>query len=126
MASNAINSTLNNLGTAIEDFFKGNKAEPIITKKTLQDGGGQTCLEKYGIRLRAEHLEQNEWRKDIVYSRPLVLEEYNIQSEFFVDSKDATVEEQRINYEIDVKKSALKDYKNKQKRSDEEVNKNTK
>lgn len=59
---------------------------------TKNGGGG------YDIRLRAEHIEQNDWREnDIEYSKPLIDAEYMIQTEFKVGSTDETVEEQYSN-----------------------------
>jgi hypothetical protein len=47
---------------------------------TKNGGGG------YDIRLRAEHIEQNDWREnDIEYSKPLIDAEYMIQTEFKID-----------------------------------------
>jgi hypothetical protein len=91
--------TINKVADSIEELFsRGNVTPPIVTELSLRNGGKQTCLEKYGIRLRAEHIEQNTWRKnDIEYSKPLIDAEYMIQTEFKVGSTDETVEEQYSN-----------------------------
>jgi len=91
-----LEKTINKVADTVEELFNRRSATPpIVTELSLRNGGKQTCLEKYGIRLRAEHIEQNTWRKnDIEYSKPLIDAEYMIQTEFKVGSTDATVEEQ--------------------------------
>ena len=37
---------------------------------------GQTCLEKYGIEERQEHLQRNWYTKDYYYDKPLIDSEY--------------------------------------------------
>lgn len=96
MAS-AIDKTLNRVGNAvgdaIESIFSG-KRETVISGEKV--GNKQTCLEHIGMRLRAEHIEQNLWRRnDVEYSKPLIDAEYNIQTEFKVTSTDDIVEEQK-------------------------------
>ena len=55
---------------------------------TLNGGGG------IDVRMRTYHLRQNTWRgNDIEYSRPLVLAEYDIQTEFKISSAAERVEE---------------------------------
>jgi hypothetical protein len=55
---------------------------------TLNGGGG------IDVRMRAEHMRQNTWRKDdIEYSRPLVLAEYDIQTEFKINTMEEKVQE---------------------------------
>lgn len=84
MAQNPIEKTLNQIGNVIEDLFGGSK-EPTVTNSYKTTG--QTCLEESGMRLRALHLKQNTWRRnDIEYSRPLVLAEYDIQTEFKIST----------------------------------------
>ena len=51
------------------------------------NGGGA-----YDVRLREEHLEQNVWKKDVIeYTKPLVLAEYQVQTEFKVGTYDEKV-----------------------------------
>ena len=123
-----IERTLSNVAGAIEELFNGGKVTPpIVTELSLKNGGNQTCLEKYGIRLRAEHIEQNMWRKnDIEYSKPLIDAEYMIQTEFKVGSTDETVEEQHSNTvkrEEESKAKAAKKAEKKRKKKEEKLKK---
>jgi hypothetical protein len=120
--------TINKVADSIEELFnRGNVTPPIVTELSLRNGGKQTCLEKYGIRLRAEHIEQNTWRKnDIEYSKPLIDAEYMIQTEFKVGSTDETVEEQYSNTvkrEEESKAKATKKVENKKKEREEKIDK---
>ena len=55
------------------------------------NGGGA-----YDVRLRTEHLEQNVWKKDVIeYTKPLVLAEYQIQTEFKISTHDEDVKEKQ-------------------------------
>ena len=108
MALTPIERTADKLGTALENFF--NRNTQSSTSNTYVSTG-QTCLEKAGMEARKTHLMRNEWRKDLVYSKPLVLEEYMIQTEFLIDTTNVTVEEQRENI---TKKSANKKSKKSQ------------
>ena len=120
--------TINKVADSIERLFNGgNVTPPIVTELSLRNGGKQSCLEKYGIRLRAEHIEQNTWRKnDIEYSKPLIDAEYMIQTEFKVGSTDTTVEEQYSNTvkrEEESKAKAAKKAEKKKKEKEEKINK---
>ena len=87
----AISNTLNKVGSTIETLFgKPVPAQPI-TNSPNNNGGKQTCLEKFGIEARKYHLLRNEWRSDLRYSKSLVSAEYEIQSEFPVGTTDADV-----------------------------------
>ena len=120
--------TINKVADTVEELFnRGSVTPPIVTELSLRNGGKQTCLEKYGIRLRAEHIEQNTWRKnDIEYSKPLIDAEYMIQTEFKVGSTDETVEEQYSNTvkrEEESKAKASKKTEEKKKKREEKINK---
>ena len=94
--SSPIEKTLNRIGNVVQDIFSGSKSETTSTSATT----GQTCLEATGMRQRELHLIQNMWRKnDIEYSRPLVLAEYDIQTEFIVSSTDDIIQEQQASIE---------------------------
>lgn len=96
--SSPIEKTLNRIGNVVQDIFSGSKSES--TSSTADSTKGQTCLEATGMRQRELHLIQNMWRKnDIEYSRPLVLAEYDIQTEFLVSSTDDLVEEKKAKAE---------------------------
>jgi hypothetical protein len=123
-----LEKTINKVADSIERLFNGgNVTPPIVTELSLRNGGKQSCLEKYGIRLRAEHIEQNTWRKnDIEYSKPLIDAEYMIQTEFKVGSTDTTVEEQYSNTvkrEEESKAKAAKKAEKKKKKKEEKLNK---
>ena len=84
-----VNSTINKVGSTIEVLF-GGKPKPQQPVPS-NNGGKQTCLERFGIEARGYHLLRNEWRKDLEYSKPLVDAEYMIQNEFPVGTSDADV-----------------------------------
>lgn len=93
-----IEKTLNRIGNVVQDIFSGSKSQS--TSSTADSTKGQTCLEATGMRQRELHLIQNMWRKnDIEYSRPLVLAEYDIQTEFIVSSTDDIIQEQQASIE---------------------------
>jgi hypothetical protein len=52
----------------------------------------QTCLERFGIEARKEHLYRNEWKMDFQYTKALVNSEYMIQNEFQVGNTNHTLE----------------------------------
>jgi hypothetical protein len=90
--ANPIITTLNKIGDTVQDILSGpSQPTPAPTARTST---GQTCLEYTGMRLRRDHLRQNIWRKnDIEYSRPLVLAEYDIQTEFKISTMEEKVQE---------------------------------
>ena len=51
---------------------------------TVLQSNGQTCLERFGMMARQRHILRNEWSRDIEYTKPLVDEEYTVQTEFKV------------------------------------------
>jgi hypothetical protein len=92
-----IEKTLDRIGNVVQDIFSGSKSQSTSSTASTT---GQTCLEATGMRQRALHLMQNTWRKnDIEYSRPLVLAEYDIQTEFIVSSTDDIIQEQQASIE---------------------------
>lgn len=92
-----IEKTLNRIGNVVQDIFSGSKSQSASSTASTT---GQTCLEATGMRQRELHLIQNMWRKnDIEYSRPLVLAEYDIQTEFIVSSTDDIIQEQQASIE---------------------------
>jgi hypothetical protein len=64
------------------------------------------------MEARKAHLMKNEWRKDFEYSKPLVLAEYQIQTEFKVSTTDDDVATQMQNAQ---KKQEEKDRKAREK-----------
>ena len=92
-----IEKTLDRIGNVVQDIFSGSKSQSTSSTASTT---GQTCLEATGMRQRELHLMQNMWRKnDIEYSRPLVLAEYDIQTEFIVSSTDDIIQEQQASIE---------------------------
>lgn len=92
-----IEKTLNRIGNVVQDIFSGSKTQSTSSTASTT---GQTCLEATGMRQRELHLMQNMWRKnDVEYSRPLVLAEYDIQTEFLVSTTDDIIQEQQSNIE---------------------------
>lgn len=74
--------TLNKIGDAIEAIVGTIKDSPQQHfRKPFQ---GQSNLERIGIESREKHLMQNEWKKDLQYTKLLVESEYDIQREFNV------------------------------------------
>lgn len=118
-----IEKTLNRIGNVVQDIFSGSKSQstPSTASKT-----GQTCLEATGMRQRELHLMQNTWRKnDVEYSRPLVLAEYDIQTEFIVSTTDDLVQQQKENA-AEQNKSRIEKLEKKRDKLDAEINKEKK
>lgn len=91
--ANTLENTLKKIGNVVQDIFTGAPEPPVVSKGTST---GQTCLEKVGMEARKMHLLRNEWRKDLEYSKPLVLAEYDIQTEFKVSTSDENVITERV------------------------------
>ena len=89
--ANTLENTYKKVGSVIQDIFTGPNEPPVPDRATTV---GQTCLEKFGMDARKMHLMRNEWRKDIQYTRPLVLAEYQIQTEFKVSTSDDDISTQ--------------------------------
>ena len=90
--ANTLNNTLNKVGDAIEAVFGTKKTAPSVDPNRVYSG--QTCLERFGIEARAEHLFRNEWKRDLQYTKTLVDAEYLIQTEFKVSSYEDRLKEQ--------------------------------
>ena len=110
MATNPIERTLDKVGNVIEDLFASNKQPTNVTSK---GSSGQTCLEKIGMESRKVQLHRNEWRKDLQYTRQLVLAEYAIQTEFKVSSMEDEVPLEASNSEEKAQKETVKKTKEK-------------
>ena len=98
--ANTLNNTLDKVGNAIESVLsvgknKGFEKNPQINSQ------GQTCLERFGMEARNEHLLRNEWKKDLQYSKLLVDAEYNIQTEFKVSSYEDNLIESTKQQNVD-------------------------
>ena len=96
--ANTLQDTYNSIANVTEGLFKAfNKSQQSQSQPTipLGKGKGQTCLESFAIEARKMHLLRNEWRKDLEYSKPLVVAEYEIQTEFKVGTTDDDLEIQK-------------------------------
>lgn len=90
--ANTIDNTLKKIGNTIENIMGGTKPQQPSSNGTTN--GKQTCLEKFGIEARKEHLYRNEWKVDLQYTKALVDAEYMVQTEFPVGSTDQSVQDQ--------------------------------
>lgn len=90
--ANTIDNTLKKIGNTIENIMGGTK--PQQPSSNVNTSGKQTCLERFGIEARNEHLYRNEWKVDLQYTKALVDAEYMIQNEFPVGSTDQSVQDQ--------------------------------
>ena len=116
--ANTIDNTLKKIGNTIENIMGGTK--PQQPSSNVSTSGKQTCLEKFGIEARKEHLFRNEWKIDLQYTKALVDAEYMVQNEFPVGSTDQSVQDQ---IETARKKQEEKDAKAEAKRKAKEEKK---
>ena len=78
---------------------------------------GQTCLEKVGMEARYAHLLRNEWRRESEYTRPLVLSEYQIQTEFKVSEDEDIAKMQAESAQVREDERKVRAYKKMQKKA---------
>lgn len=90
--ANTIDNTFKKIGNTIENIMGGKK--PQQPSSNVSISGKQTCLERFGIEARNEHLYRNEWKVDLQYTKALVDAEYAVQNEFPVGSTDQSVQDQ--------------------------------
>jgi hypothetical protein len=90
--ANTIDNTFKKIGNTIENIMGGKK--PQQPSSNVSISGKQTCLERFGIEARNEHLYRNEWKIDLQYTKALVDAEYAVQNEFPVGSTDQSVQDQ--------------------------------
>lgn len=90
--ANTIDNTFRKIGNTIENIMGGSSSQQPSSNGTTN--GKQTCLEKFGIEARKEHLFRNEWKIDLQYTKALVNAEYMVQTEFPVGSTDQSVQDQ--------------------------------
>lgn len=123
--ANTIDNTLKKIGNTIENIMGGTK--PQQPSSNVNSSGKQTCLEKFGIEARKEHLFRNEWKIDLQYTKALVDAEYMIQNEFPVGSTDQSVQDQietaRIKQEKQEAKAEAKRKAKEEKKFKKEVEK---
>ena len=122
--ANPIITTLNKIGDTVQDILSGpSQPTPAPTARTST---GQTCLEYTGMRLRRDHLRQNIWRRDdIEYSRPLVLAEYDIQTEFKISStaeRVAELEAEKNAKNVDKTQARIEKLEKKREKLDSQIN----
>lgn len=125
MAKSPIERTLDRIGNVVQDIFTG-PSEPPVVKSMNGSTTGQTCLEKVGMEARKTHLMRNEWRKDLEYSKPLVLAEYEIQTEFKVSTADDDVATQLMNTQQKEREKKLKAQEKAKKKADKKARKEEK
>jgi hypothetical protein len=90
--ANTIDNTFKKIGNTIENIMGGTK--PQQPSSNVNTSGKQSCLERFGIEARKEHLYRNEWKIDLQYTKALVDAEYAVQNEFPVGSTDQSVQDQ--------------------------------
>ena len=125
MAKSPIERTLDRIGNVVQDIFTG-PSEPPIVKSMNGSTTGQTCLEKVGMEARKTHLMRNEWRKDLEYSKPLVLAEYEIQTEFKVSTADDDVATQLMNTNKEAQERQIKAQEKARKKAEKKAKKEAK
>lgn len=98
--ANTVENTFKKIGNTLEQIFgSGNGA-----KQPQTNGNGNSKpspLEMFGMQARAYHLNRNEWRKNLQYTRQLVNAEYNIQTEFKIDGGVEPPTEKQTQSKID-------------------------
>ena len=105
-------SLINRAANVVQELLGGSSStEQPITN--IKSDGRQSCLERYGMIARKEHILRNEWRReDIEYTKQLVASEYLIQSEFKVgpdeESIEAEIEAARTRQEDSAARAAKK------------------
>ena len=123
--ANTIDNTFKKIGNTIENIMGGTKLQQ--PSSNVNSSGKQTCLEKFGIEARKEHLFRNEWKIDLQYTKALVDAEYMIQNEFPVGSTDQSVQDQietaRIKQEKQEAKAEAKRKAKEEKKFKKEVEK---
>lgn len=80
--ANTVENTFEKIGNTLESIF----GTASGAKQPQTNGNGNASnLEMFGMQARQYHLNRNEWRKDLQYTRQLVNAEYNIQTEFKIN-----------------------------------------
>lgn len=97
--ANTVENTFDKIGNTLETLFgTASGAKQLETNKGV---GKASSLEMYGMQARQYHLNKNEWRKDLQYTRALVNAEYNIQTEFKINGGSKPPTEQQTTSKID-------------------------
>lgn len=65
----------------------------------MENVAKQTCLEKIGIEARTSSLMRNYWRRDEEYSKEIVDQEYDVQSEFVITSYQDRLDQEQMDRE---------------------------
>ena len=91
---------------------------------------GQTCLERIGMEARRSHIMKNRWYIDSQYTKPLVMQEYAIESEYVISTAGERAEQEIMQYEADMaakeNSKALRAQKKALKREEKERKRNEK
>lgn len=109
--ANTVENTFDKIGNTIENIFGGGRIKQI--ENNINSNGKPSPLEMYGIQARGFHLNRNEWRKDLQYTRALVNAEYMVQTEFKIDGGVEPPSEQQTISKIDNKIKKLEEKKQK-------------
>lgn len=94
------------VGDTLEAMFGAKKSEPAGFVGGREQTGKQSNLEKIGFAMRKDHLLRNEWKRDIEYTKQLVVAEYLIQNEFKVGD-----DLEQVRNELEVSEKKVQDKK---------------
>lgn len=81
--ANTVENTFKKIGNTLEQIF--GTSSGAKQPQTNGENGKASNLEMYGRQARQYHLNRNEWKKDLQYTKPLVNAEYMIQTEFKIE-----------------------------------------
>ena len=118
--ANTVENTFDKIGNTLENIF--GTASGAKQSQTNDGSVNSSNLEMYGMQARQYHLNRNEWRKDLQYTRALVNAEYNIQTEFKINGGSEPPTEQQTTSKIDkIDKKIKKLEEKKQKLQNEQI-----
>ena len=97
--ANTVENTFNKIGNTLESIF--GTASGAKQPQSNNGNGNASNLEMFGMQARKYHLNRNEWKKDLQYTRQLVNAEYMIQTEFKVNGGGEPLTESQTNDKIE-------------------------
>lgn len=97
--ANTVENTFNKIGNTLESIF--GTASGAKQPQTNDGSGNASNLEMYGMQARQYHLNRNEWKKDLQYTKQLVNAEYMIQTEFKINGGSEPPTERQTTSKID-------------------------
>lgn len=109
--ANTPQNTFEKIGNTLETLF--GTASGAKQPQTNNGNGNASNLEMFGIQARQYHLNRNEWKKNLQYTRALVNAEYNIQTEFKIDGGMELPTEKQTNDKIEKLKNKKQKLENK-------------